>query len=55
MNIQILVVQNGVSSVFHTLTIDKVMTFMKAIERCNNLNSQFGHDNRAYILSGVPA
>ena len=51
MKVQILEVENGVSSVFHTLTIDKFMTIEKAIEICANRNRQFGHANRAYILS----
>lgn len=55
MKVQILEVENGISSVFHTLTIDKFMTIEKAIEICANRNRQFGHANRAYILSGVPA
>jgi len=51
MKVQILEVENGISTVFHTLTIDKFMTMTKAIEICANRNRQFGHENRAYILS----
>lgn len=51
MKVQILEVENGISSVFHTLTIDKFMTIEKAMEICVNRNRQFGHENRTYILS----
>lgn len=51
MKVQILEIENGISSVFHTLTIDRFMTMEKAIEICANRNRQFGHDNRVYLLS----
>ena len=55
MRVQIIELENGVSTVFHTFTIDKFMTMERVIEICNARNRQFGHDNRIYGITEIAA
>ena len=55
MEFLVLEIENGISTVFHRLKLDEFMPMERMIEIVANRNRQFGHENRVYILSGVPA